>query len=586
MKKIRLWFVIVLSLILVGINGVYYITTKETLEKNQAEKVEIIINNVQNSIKSTNKTENYFNQFLAEDLRKSSIAIQNALPPRIEDVTTEQLEKLKEQLGLQGVTLFTQQGDDIVGTKSSNPDQIGLSTKGWAKGMWYSMFHQLLENQDVELIEGFGEKLPNFWSGPVDTSSSDPSIISKWGYYNDGTTNYLINPYVDNKLIVDFNKNAGVNKTIERVIKTNPYVESVAVLNSDALKNGERTTRDTGIVWYSDRLVVFGDYEKRMKIDKSTTAKVISKGKAVNAVVEYKGEKVLKTYAPVNFKSGDNLTEPLVIVVSSDYDMIQDELNGRILTTLIISLILFILGFTIVYTAVRIINKKENTIFNVQGMYKKHIESLFKTIREYRHDFNHHLYTISGLASMGMYTELGEYVEKLVSIQEEVNDIVDVNIPALSGLVQSKKAEARENDIAFEHHFENLDKIHINLTKMTDLVKILGNILDNAFHAVLETAIKEKKVSIVGKYQNGLLTITVYNNGEKIPEDIMTKIFNFGFTTRPGFGGTGIGLASSKKAIERYKGTIDVSSDEDWTKFTIRLPISKKEILPDEEMGE
>lgn len=585
MKKIRISFFIVFSLILIGVNGFYYVTSKKEIEKSQSEKVEIIINSVQDSIISTSTTEEYFNQSLAENLRKSSIAIRDSLPPSIEDVTTEELVRLKQDLNLEGVTLLTQQGDDIVGAKSSNPDQIGMSTKGWAKGMWYSMFHQLLVNHDVELIEGFGEKLPHFWAGPIDTSSSNPNIISKWGYFNDGTTDYIINPYTNNEIIIDFMKNAGVNKTIERAIKSNPYVESVAVLNTEALINGERTTRDTGIVWFSDRLTVFGEYKKRMNVDKKEAMEVVSKHDPHNVVLDYKGELVLKTYAPASFTSGDNLEEPLVIIVSSDYDMIEDELHDRVVMTLAISVFCFLIGFIIIFTSIRIIAQKENTIFNVQGMYAQHIENLFKSIREYRHDFNHHLHTISGLASLGMYQELGEYVEKLVSIQGEVNDIVDVSIPALSGLIQSKKAEAKELEIEFEHHFENLDKIHLDMRKMTDLVKVLGNILDNAFHAVVETGGKEKKVSIVGSYQNGRFTVTIYNNGEPIPKEKMKDIFEFGYTTRTDIGGTGIGLASSKKAIERYKGTIEVESDEEWTKFTIRLPISKKEMISNQHIG-
>jgi sensor histidine kinase regulating citrate/malate metabolism len=166
----------------------------------------------------------------------------------------------------------------------------------------------------------------------------------------------------------------------------------------------------------------------------------------------------------------------------------------------------------------------------------------------------------------------------LVSFQDEVNDLVDVNIPALSGLIQSKKSEAREKDIVFEHHFENLENLNLSLEKVTDIVKVTGNIMDNAFHAVEESEINSKRVTIYGKYQDSLLTIIISNNGDMIPENIRENIFKLGFTTRSAIGGTGVGLLSSKKAVERYKGTITVKSDEHLTTFVIKIPISKKEI--------
>jgi sensor histidine kinase regulating citrate/malate metabolism len=211
-------------------------------------------------------------------------------------------------------------------------------------------------------------------------------------------------------------------------------------------------------------------------------------------------------------------------------------------------------------------------------MYTQHVDSLFNTMKEYQHDFNHHLYTIAGLSSMGLHNELEDYVSTLVSFQDEVNDLVDVNIPALSGLIQSKKSEAREKDIVFEHHFEYLENLNLSLEKVTDIVKVTGNVMDNAFHAVEESENPSKRVTIYGKYQDLLLTIIISNNGDVIPENIRENIFKLGFTTRSAIGGTGVGLQSSNKAVERYRGTITVTSDEHLTTFVIKIPISKKEI--------
>ena len=131
MKSIHSSFIIALAFIL--INSLYYFSTREKLKKNQEEKVELIIDNVRSSINSSINTERYFNSFLAKDLYKSAIAIQNALPPDIKDVTTDELEVLKEELGLEGITLFIQKGDDVVSVMSTNPNEIGLSSDSQGK---------------------------------------------------------------------------------------------------------------------------------------------------------------------------------------------------------------------------------------------------------------------------------------------------------------------------------------------------------------------------------------------------------------------------------------------------------------------
>lgn len=579
MKKIRFSIIFVMTLILVGINTVYYVTTKQTLKKNQNEKVRLIVNNVRSSIDSTRKAEDYFNLLLAQQLRQSSIAIQQSLPPKIDQVKNEQLVELSKKLGLEGITLFVQTKDDVVGVKSSSPEEIGLSTKDWANGKWYLMFKQLLEKHDVTLIPGFGEKLENFWSGPIDTSMSNPSTINKWGYYNDGTTDYLINPYIGDKLIKKYERTAGVNQTIEKLLKRNPFLVEIAVLNSNILKKGEKKHPHKNVVWFSDRLVVYGSYKYRSKDDKANVEKAVQSGKGIEVQTEANGKKLLKTYFPVSFKNGDNIEDQLVIVVSSDYQEIQNSLNQKTLHTLLISLLCFLGGFMVIYIFIQIINKKEKTIFNVQQMYTKHIESLFRTVKEYRHDFNHHLYTISGLAKMKLYDELQEYIQKLLNIQMEMNDIINVNIPAFSGLLQAKIAEASEKRIQFEHHFEKFELLHVDMMKVTNLVRVVGNILDNAFHAVQENEEGNRKVIITGRYHAGKIIISIYNNGAPIPKEHLSKIFTHGFTTKKDKGGSGIGLAVSKKIIEEYKGTITVSSDENWTTFTITLPVSPREIV-------
>jgi signal transduction histidine kinase len=64
-----------------------------------------------------------------------------------------------------------------------------------------------------------------------------------------------------------------------------------------------------------------------------------------------------------------------------------------------------------------------------------------------------------------------------------------------------------------------------------------------------------------------------YDTACGIPASIMGKIFT-AFYSSKGSEGTGLGLAVAQKTIQEHSGTISVDSKEnEWTQFTISLPV-------------
>jgi len=69
------------------------------------------------------------------------------------------------------------------------------------------------------------------------------------------------------------------------------------------------------------------------------------------------------------------------------------------------------------------------------------------------------------------------------------------------------------------------------------------------------------------------IRVTVSDTGSGMPNDIVDRVFNPFFTTKPVGDGTGLGLSICHKIVEEHRGTIDVESEEGkGTTFTIRLP--------------
>ena len=73
----------------------------------------------------------------------------------------------------------------------------------------------------------------------------------------------------------------------------------------------------------------------------------------------------------------------------------------------------------------------------------------------------------------------------------------------------------------------------------------------------------------------GGIEIRVSDNGNGIPQDIIDKIFQPFFTTKPTGQGTGLGLSLSYDIIKAHGGEIKVETKEgEGSSFIIQLPIN------------
>ncbi len=122
----------------------------------------------------------------------AAVSARKQLPADIDQITNEELRRLSRELNVNEITLWRRSGSDIIAEKSSDPAELNMSSTTW--GYWHTAFNQLLDNREVTIPQG--QKLKDFWSGPYNFASSNPDKIVKWGYYYDGTTNYMINPYI------------------------------------------------------------------------------------------------------------------------------------------------------------------------------------------------------------------------------------------------------------------------------------------------------------------------------------------------------------------------------------------------------
>jgi signal transduction histidine kinase len=107
---------------------------------------------------------------------------------------------------------------------------------------------------------------------------------------------------------------------------------------------------------------------------------------------------------------------------------------------------------------------------------------------------------------------------------------------------------------------------------------VLLNLYNNAFYAVRERQKVEGEsfkamVSVQTKKLDDKIEITVEDNGNGIPQNIVDKIFQPFFTTKPTGQGTGLGLSLAYDIIKVHGGEIKVNTKEgEGSEFIIQLP--------------
>ena len=216
-------------------------------------------------------------------------------------------------------------------------------------------------------------------------------------------------------------------------------------------------------------------------------------------------------------------------------------------------------------------------------------------IKNIAHHWRQPLSIISSLASsMKLEKEMGildnsKLVENLDSIvnhtqnlstiiddfsvyTDESEDFIYFNITKSVNLTTNLLlASLKHENIRVIKEYEDIDiRIEGNNIKFR---QVILNILNNAKYSLQKSDRKDKYIKISIKEKKKSIVLEIKNNGEKIDENIIEKIFDIYFTTKHNSQGTGLGLFLCHEIVTRYfKGTIHAKNTKDDVCFKIVLP--------------
>ena len=105
------------------------------------------------------------------------------------------------------------------------------------------------------------------------------------------------------------------------------------------------------------------------------------------------------------------------------------------------------------------------------------------------------------------------------------------------------------------------------------LVRVFDNLLSNA----LKYGVNGTKIIITTEKIGSEAVIVVKNDGEPIPQESLDHLFDRFYRVEESrsqqTGGTGLGLAIAQSIVSLHGGYIYASSNNEWTSFTIHLPL-------------
>ncbi len=151
---------------------------------------------------------------------------------------------------------------------------------------------------------------------------------------------------------------------------------------------------------------------------------------------------------------------------------------------------------------------------------------------------------------------------------ESINDIIERTIELRNYWLKKYNIEIirKYSDIPFTL----IDPQQIQL--------VVLNILLNAEQSIIDSKVQSGKISFETRFDadKNKITICISDNGNGIPQNVISKIFDPFFTTKPVGTGTGLGLSIAHGIITEHGGVIKVESEPNkGATFIIELPYEK-----------
>ena len=282
----------------------------------------------------------------------------------------------------------------------------------------------------------------------------------------------------------------------------------------------------------------------------------------MNIFILLKKDLIYKIYLLIRSKNLSIMTLIITTVILDfviSFNIMIHDLDNPIFKHIIFLLMgLFIIGITFYFAN---IDKKSREIL----LLNKELEEKINDLKKIKHDYGAQISYLYGMHLMGKYDRLGESLKAIINGHDNI--ISEINITNNDSIISMVVNSINHKGINILID-DQVSVEDICMSEM-ELQRVISNILRNSV-----TAMNEKGLITIRTYYGiNNIIIKIQNNGPKIEDEIIEKIFEVGFTTKKNTNKeNGFGLAIVKEIIERHNGKISVFSNESITEFVIKIP--------------
>ena len=185
--------------------------------------------------------------------------------------------------------------------------------------------------------------------------------------------------------------------------------------------------------------------------------------------------------------------------------------------------------------------------------YTRNLEAMYNSLRSFKHDYVNILLSLSGYIEDGDMDRLKDFFESkifptknLITGEDyKLNQLSNISVLEIKSLLSAKMIYAHESGIDITIDIPG--KVESFLIDTVDLARILGNFLDNAIEATLETEQPQIGLNII---QNKTGVSIIIRNRFRDNGLMLHKLKQKGFSTK--IGHQGIGLGNAQKIISSY----------------------------------
>lgn len=224
--------------------------------------------------------------------------------------------------------------------------------------------------------------------------------------------------------------------------------------------------------------------------------------------------------------------------------------------------------------------RKEDMLIQAE-VYTKEIENLYFSMKEFKHDYNNMMLTMSCLIEDEdiegikdyFYTKIYPYSHDKFISSLRIDSLIRIKVSQVKSLIASKIALAQGVDPPINFEVEVSSNITNIDMDMIDLGRAIGIILDNAIEAARECKNSYIKV-VLSKSPRGIIITTRNNFLGEIPN--IYELYERGVSTKGA--SRGLGLSNLKEIAVKYDNvTVDISRLENEFCLTLNVDFINRE---------